>query len=106
MKKILSIALGIILLNACQPVTYDTFGTISGNVVDYANGAPIQNAEVTLSPFGKNAFTGSDGSFHFNDLDHAQYTVTAQKEGYESDFVYITVYAGQSEKISITLRKK
>lgn len=106
MKKLLTWTLVFLLMSACQPITYNTFGTISGTVVDYATGAPIQNAAVTLSPFGRNAFTGSDGSFHFDDLDPTRYTVTAQKEGYESDFVHITVYAGQAETISITLKRK
>ena len=106
MKRILAYSLGILLIAACQPVTYDTFGTISGTVLDFETGTPIQNSVITLNPTGKNAFTGSDGFFQFDDLDPTRYTVTAQKEGYDSDFLSITVYAGQVEMVSIALRKK
>lgn len=106
MKKILSIALGIILLSACQPVTYDTFGTISGTVVDYATGSPIQNASVTLSPSGKNALTGSDGFFQFDELDTDNYKVYAQKEGYDTDSKSVNLHAGETENVTISLKTK
>ena len=106
MKKILAFALGILVLAACQPVTYNTFGTISGTVLDFETGTPIQNAAVTLNPTGKNAFTGSDGYFQFNDLDPQQYTVRAQKDGYSTDSKTVNVHAGETESITISLRKK
>lgn len=106
MKKILAISLGIILMSACQPVTYNTFGTISGTVVDYATGAPIQNATVTLSPSGKNAFTGSDGFFQFDELDPDNYKVYAQKEGYDTDSKSVNLHAGETENVTISLRIK
>ena len=105
MKKILAFALGILVLAACQPVTYNTFGTISGTVLDFETGTPIQNAAVTLNPTGKNAFTGSDGYFQFNDLDPQQYTVRAQKDGYSTDSKTVNVHAGETESITISLRK-
>lgn len=106
MKQFLFSLIALCMLSSCAPTTYDMFASISGTVVDATTGSPIINATVTLSPTGKNVFTGSDGLFQFNDLDPTRYTVTVQKEGYESDFLSITVYAGQDEKISITLRKK
>lgn len=106
MKRILALAIAICLLAACHPTTYNTYATISGFVYDKTDGSQIKNAVVTLSPSGKNAFTGSDGFFQFNDLDPTRYTLTVQKEGYESDIVSLTVYAGETETISITLKRK
>lgn len=106
MKRILAFALSILLLAACQPVTYNTFGTISGTVLDFETGTPIQNAAITLNPTGKNAFTGSDGFFQFDDLDPMQYTVRAQKEGYSTDSKSVSVHAGETETITIALRTK
>lgn len=106
MKKFLAFAFSILLVAACQPVTYNTFGTISGTVLDAATGTPIQNATITLNPTGKKAFTGSDGFFEFDDLDPDQYKVWAQKDGYDSNSVSVRINAGETETITIPLSKK
>lgn len=106
MKKLLIWAMVFLLMSACQPITYNTFGTISGTVVDYATGAPIQNAAVTLSPSGKNAFTGSDGFFQFDELDPDNYKVYAQKDGYSTDSKSVNLHAGETESITISLKIK
>lgn len=106
MKRILFLAIAVCLLAACQPTTYNNYSTISGYVYDNSDGSQIQNATITLSPSGKNTFTGSDGFFQFNDLDPMQYTLTAQKEGYSSNRKSITAVAGETVTISITLKKE
>lgn len=106
MKKLLTWAMVFLLMSACKPVTYNTFGTISGTILDFETGTPIQNAAVTLNPTGKNAFTGSDGFFQFDDLDPMQYTVRAQKDGYSTDSKSVQVHAGETENITISLRTK
>lgn len=106
MKKIITFALGILLISACQPVTYDTYGTINGTVLDFETGTPIQNAAITLSPTGKSAFTGSNGYFQFDDLDPQQYTIRVQKEGYSTDSKSVNLHAGETEVVTISLRVK
>lgn len=106
MKKIFVLALALFLFAACTPTTFDTFATISGTVVDYSTGSPIQNVTITLNPSGKNTFTGSDGFFQFNDLDPQQYKLTAQKEGYESNSKSVNPSAGETVIVAIDLRKK
>lgn len=86
-------------------VDYDTFGSISGTVIDLDTGDPIQSATVTLSPSGKNTYTGYDGSFEFLDLDARQYTVTAQKTGYQTNRKTVTTIAGDNVNVSLTLKK-
>ena len=84
---------------------YSVLGTISGTVVDVVSGDPIQNATVTLSPSGKNVFTGSDGSFEFLDLEARQYTLTVQKTGYESNRKQVTTVAGGVVTVQLTMKK-
>lgn len=93
------------MATSCEPVTYDTFGGISGEVIDLNSGAPVEQATVTLSPTGMNTYTGSDGTFEFVDLDERQYTVTVQKTGYITNRKTVTIVAGRVIPIKLTLQK-
>jgi hypothetical protein len=107
MKKTLLFLLALIALTtSCEPVTYDTFGGISGEVVDLDTGAPVQQATVTLSPTGMNTYTGSDGTFEFIDLDERQYSVTVQKTGYITNRKNVTIVAGRVITIKLTLQRE
>lgn len=107
MKRTLFLLLTLVALTtSCEPVTYDTFGGISGEVVDLDTSDPVQQATVTLSPTGMNTYTGSDGSFEFIDLDERQYTVTVQKTGFETNRKTVTIVAGRVIPIKITMQKK
>ena len=94
------------MATSCEPVTYDTFCTISGTVIDLDTGDPVQQATVTLSPSGYNTYTGSDGYFEFLDLDAQQYTITVQKTGYVTNRKTISTVAGSVKEIKLTLQKK
>lgn len=108
MKKIIFMMLCVasISLTSCDPVTYDTFGGISGTILEMETGEPIKNALLTVSPGGKNTYSGSDGFFEFQDLEAGQYTLTVQATGYSSNRKTITVVAGATENVNITLQKK
>ncbi len=107
MKKILLLIMALIAMaTSCEPVTYDTFCTISGTVIDLDTGDPVQQATVTLSPSGYNTYTGSDGYFEFLDLDAQQYTITVQKTGYVTNRKTISTVAGSVKEIKLTLQKK
>ena len=105
MKKYLFV-LSLVLFASCSPVTYDVFSTITGTVVDEQTKDPIDGVSVILSPSGKNSITGSDGYFEFKDLEAGQYTLTVQATGYSSNRKTITVVAGATENVNITLQKK
>lgn len=108
MKKTLFFALlcgALAFFSSCEPVTYDTFGTLTGTVVEMATGDVIAGALITLSPTGKNTYTGADGFFEFQDLDAQQYTVTVQATGYQTNRKTVTIVAGGTERINVTLQK-
>lgn len=109
MKRTLFFALlcgALTCFSSCEPVTYDTFGTLSGTVVEMSTGDVIAGALVTLAPSGKNTYTGVDGFFEFQDLEAQQYTLTVQATGYSTNRKTVTVIAGATEKVSITLEKR
>ena len=96
----------IAFFSSCEPTTYDTFGILSGTVVEMATGDVIAGALITLSPTGKSTYTGVDGFFEFQDLDAQQYTVTIQATGYSTNRKTVTIVAGATERVNITLEKQ
>ncbi len=107
MKKTLLLIMALVALaTSCEPVTYDTFCTISGTVIDVDSGDPIQSATVTITPGSYNTYTGSDGCFEFLDLDAGRYTVMAQQSGYVTNRKEVTAIAGSVVPIKLTLKKK
>lgn len=108
MKKLKTFALSLILLPfiSCNPIEYDVFGTIEGKVLDIDDNKAIENVYVTLSPSNKNTMTDSDGKFTFSELDAKQYSVTVQKNGYETNVKTVNVIASETSSVTITMKKK
>lgn len=102
---ICTMLLALLMMAGCEPVSYDTFGTLSGTVVEMTTGEVVAGALVTLAPSGKNTYTGVDGFFEFQNLDAQQYTLTVQATGYSTNRKTVTVVAGATEKVNITLQK-
>lgn len=82
----------------------EVFGAISGEIVDFASGEPVESAVVTLSPSGMNVYTGFDGHFEFLDLDARQYTVTVQKAGYITNRKTVIIIPGGVVNVIISLQ--
>lgn len=93
------------LLWSCKDdYTLDIYGSIEGTVTDVTTGESIKAAQVTLLPSAKTIQTSDDGAFSFSGLDEGQYTVSAQKDGYQSNRKDVTVVSGESTGIVITLK--
>lgn len=84
-------------------------GTISGQVVD-ADGDPVANATVTLSPQTvasvpneQTATTGENGEFSFNDETHLEFTIQAtHPELGESDTKrFHRYFKGQQQSVTV-----
>jgi hypothetical protein len=71
-----------------------------------STGDVIAGALVTLAPSGKNTYTGVDGFFEFQNLDAQQYTLTVQATGYSTNRKTVTVVAGATAAVNITLEKR
>lgn len=92
------------LLCSCKNDSLDIFGSISGKVTDSTTGNPISAVQVTLVPGSKTIQTTDDGSFSFSRLDEGNYTVQAQKEGYQPNHKDIRVVSGETTEVIITLK--
>lgn len=82
----------------------EVFGAISGEIVDFATGEPVEGALVTLMPTGMNVYTDSDGLFEFLNLDARQYTVTVQKTGYITNRKTVIIIPGGVVNVIIALQ--
>lgn len=95
----LKLALGVIIaFTLCLMVSCNkekTTGQIKGTVTDASTYQAIQGVSITINPTGMSAVTNSDGSYEFADLEAGQYTLKAEKQGYESTTRNIEVKAGK-----------
>ena len=105
MKKIFICLLASLCVTACTKTEYNVFSTLYGSVSDYETGAPIAGVTLVLSPGGMTKITGNDGYFEFQDLTPQQYTVTAQKEGYQTNRKTITAITGEITEMNITMQQ-
>jgi len=99
MKKLhLKLALGVVFAIALCLVTSckkeNPVGRIQGLVTNANTSEPIQGVNISLSPTGASAVTGSDGRYEFNNLEPGNYTVQGVKSGYESNTKNISVVGG------------
>lgn len=90
-----------LLLNSC--VKEVSVGSIQGIVTNASNNEPIQGVNISLSPTGLSAVTGSDGRYEFTNLAAGQYTVQGVKPGFESNTKNITIVAGNISSGDMTL---
>ncbi len=106
MKAIkLSLILLVATLCSCSQVEYDMFADLTVQVVDASTDDALEGVAILLSPSGKNAYTGSDGTYTFESLEAIQYTIMAQKEGYQTNRKSIIVVAGEQNVAYITMSR-
>lgn len=95
MKRALNILiiLALSLFLGCSEDTLDLVGTgtITGRVVESNSFNPIENSKVTLSPTNNTVFSDVDGYFMFEDVESGDYSVSATKETYLTNFQPATV---------------
>jgi uncharacterized membrane protein len=100
------IFIAICLLSSCAKRNdLDMYGNIHGIVTDSETNLPLSGVVVSLSPTNTTKTTGSDGRYEFNNLDPALFTVQAQKHGYTSNTISVSVITGENAKGDMTLNK-
>lgn len=96
MKK--TVFIGVLLILpllwvGCAKETIDpeTFGSISGRVINSVTGKGVANASVTTVPGTEALLTGPDGKFLISGIPTGQYTVKVIKEYFKTSSVRISV---------------
>ena len=108
-KSSIQLALGVVLafvllMTSCAKEKTPTTGRIQGIVTNSITNEPIQGVNISLSPTGLSAVTGSDGRYQFNNLEPGQYTVQGMKAGYESNTKNITIVADNISSGDMTMK--
>lgn len=103
-KLFFSIAFVVAMMSSCVKEVAPETGNIQGIVTDVSNNEPIQGVNISLSPTGLSAVTGSDGRYEFVNLTPGQYTIQGVKSGYESNTKNITIIAGNVSSGDMTLK--
>lgn len=92
-----------IMVSACSAPIVDTFGSISGVVLDEKTNDPLAGVTVSLTPSGHSQVTDKEGTFQFENLEPAEYTLTFTMKGYNGANRKTTVKAGASSSVHVTL---
>ena len=110
MKKLIILAALClpIIFGGCAKEVVDTSISIYGTVVDAQTNTPLQGVMLTLMPSAKNRYTGSDGTYQFDELEliSEPYTITVTMGGYKPDKKYVKLKAGERAEISFALKKE
>ncbi len=77
-------------------------GVIGGTVVDRAGGA-LKGAQLTLDPLGVRTSANEQGAFVFPAVPAGSYTMHASFVGFQDTEQSVTVVAGQTQTVAITL---
>ena len=100
-----AIAVALLSLPAAAPAAAQTTGSIEGAIVD-ANGSPLPGVVVTVTGPGvrQEHVTGMDGAYTAGGLAAGDYVVTAVLPGLETAEAPVSVQAGATASVSITLQ--
>lgn len=82
-------------------------GSIYGVVTDFATGAPVANANVSLRPGGETTLTGYDGMYEFLNVDDGDHTIIVSKAEYTDliDDYVISIKNGRRMRRDVQIRK-
>jgi hypothetical protein len=103
MKKIffISIFCGCMAFWSCDK-DEQLNGSIEGTVTDFGTGQALAGVAVEMTG-GGGSETGSDGRFHFADVEAGAYTLTFSKGGYPTVTREVNVPAGQTVSCDVAL---
>lgn len=107
MKRLITsvmLILCLIMVSSCsgalKEVT-DYTGNITGTVM--CDGEPLSAVEVGINPGGSTVFTNNYGTFAFNRIDAATYTLNFTKDGYKSAIKTVVVKAGETATADVSM---
>lgn len=92
-KILMLLTLSVFVNCSEETINVVGLGNITGRVVEASSFIPVENAKVTLSPSNNTVFSDVDGYFKIEDVETGDYSVSAIKEGYLTNFQPATITA-------------
>lgn len=108
MKKLfylLAAFCAVLSFASCATDEAELTGDIFGRITDSKSGEPVSSVTVTLTPGGKSTITGVDGTFLYSGVTPGQYSLQAQKEGYNTNYKQIAIVAGETASGDMALTR-
>ncbi|MDX6747626.1 carboxypeptidase regulatory-like domain-containing protein [Polaribacter sp. PL03] len=93
-KILMLLALSLSISCSEDTVSVVGLGNLTGRVVEGSSFIPLENAKITLSPSNNTVFSDVDGYFKIEDIEMGDYSVSAIKEGYLTNFQPATITTG------------
>lgn len=98
------VAFALCVMTSCNKINQPKYGSIQGIVTNYSTNEPLQGVNISLSPTGASAVTGSDGRYEFANLESGLYTVQGMKSGFETNTKTINVEEDQISSGDMMMR--
>ncbi len=97
----------VVAVAACDEETIgpQTRGSVQGVVQDAETNAPITRANVTTSPPTQSVLTSDSGTFALPDIPTGNYSIEANKTGYDARAVQVNVQENQTASATILLER-
>lgn len=83
----------------------EEFGTVQGKVIDRTTGEAIGFVYLYMEQLNQPLTTHSDGNFEFRKIPPGSYTLSASRIGYQSTTQSITVTAGDTTIVKLSLKE-
>jgi iron complex outermembrane receptor protein len=99
--RLVMVALAAILLGSSPLTAQQSTGTVTGTVTDAASMQPLQDATVQVGE--RTVLTNAQGRFLIPNVEAGSYTLRARQLGYATYTQEITVTAGQTTTVDVSL---
>lgn len=97
---------GALLAASAAALQAQQGGTLTGQVTDVRSGAPLSIVQVFLAGTGNGTISGDQGRFILLNVPVGTYTVRFERIGYMADTREVTIQAGASLELNVTLREQ
>ncbi|PCH99403.1 MAG: hypothetical protein COB81_11275 [Flavobacteriaceae bacterium] len=95
----------ILMLSACKddPIEMGGQGKLTGKVVEDLTFLPVENAKITVSSINTTGFSDAEGNFVFEEVSVGDYSVSAKKDGFVTQFEPATVTINSTTNVVFEL---
>ncbi|HDP88852.1 MAG TPA: hypothetical protein ENN42_02700, partial [Thioalkalivibrio sp.] len=97
-----TVALGTVRLS---PDTVATSATITGRLLDADSDIPVAGASVVIAETGKNAISGTDGSYTIEDITLNRFTLQASAPGYATTSGVVELAQYGTANVDVQMRR-
>lgn len=105
-RLLLFVASLVLFGSGCKDSTLGPtlFGSIDGQVLDFATGAPLAGVSITTSPPTDALVSDENGAFRIGEAVTGNYTITARRTGFQTGTAAISVQENRTTQATVFLQ--